>query len=100
MTNQQQLDEVKAAIAAIQPEIAIAKEKVEKAQEKLEKAEGDSDIQRCSILLQSASAELTRLGQKEAMLMEKENKLTPPANNNQMSTADRSYQFTRGRSDE
>ncbi|KAI3655164.1 hypothetical protein MP638_000360, partial [Amoeboaphelidium occidentale] len=74
MTDQQQLYEVEAEIAAIQPEIAIAKEKVEKAEEKLEKAIADrdpADIRAdLKAILQSASAELTSLRQKEAMLME------------------------------
>ncbi|KAI3655553.1 hypothetical protein MP638_006095, partial [Amoeboaphelidium occidentale] len=74
MTDQQQLYEVEAEIAAIQPEIAMAKEKVEKAEERLEKAIADrdpADIRAdLKAILQSASAELTSLRQKEAMLME------------------------------
>jgi hypothetical protein len=84
MSNNQELHEVKAAIAAIQPEITKAEEKVVKAKEQLQKAEGDSDIQRYSVLLQSATAELTSLRQEKFLLMEKENRLTPQATNNVM----------------
>ncbi|KAI3655460.1 hypothetical protein MP638_001660, partial [Amoeboaphelidium occidentale] len=70
MTDQQQLDKVEAEIAAIQPKIDAKEKELMIAKDRLEKAQGDSDIQRCSVLLQSATAELTRLSQKEAMLME------------------------------
>ncbi|KAI3657365.1 hypothetical protein MP638_006531 [Amoeboaphelidium occidentale] len=77
MTHQQQLDEVKAAIAAIQQEIKAANEERKVAEEQLQKAIVDKDPADIradlNALLQSASAELTRLGQKEAMLMEREN---------------------------
>jgi hypothetical protein len=70
MNSQQQLDGVKAEIAAIQQEINVAKEERKVAKDRLEKAVGESEIQRAKALLEAATAELTRLGQKEAKLME------------------------------
>lgn len=77
-----QLDEVKKEIAAIQHEIKAAKQKVEKAEERLEKAVGEIEIQRAKGLLESATAELTRLGKEKDRLMEKEIQLTRPVTNN------------------
>jgi hypothetical protein len=72
---QQQLDEVKAAIAAIQLEISAANEERKIAKARLENAVGDSEIQRAKGLLESATAELTGLRQKEMKLMEEKNQL-------------------------
>jgi hypothetical protein len=77
MTSQRQLDEVKAAIAAIQLEIAAANEERKIAKVRLDKAitEGRPTAP-FEKLLESATAELTRLGQEKDRLMEKENILT------------------------
>jgi hypothetical protein len=72
-----ELDRTKAAIVAIQQEITEAKQKLATAEQQLTKAlgEGKADriLARFDRLIESASAELTRLGHKEIKLMEKEN---------------------------
>jgi thymidine phosphorylase len=77
-----QLDEVKKEIAAIQHEIKAATVERKEAKEKLEKAitEG-KPTGPYEKLLESATAELTRLGKKEEKLMEKEIQLTRPVTN-------------------
>ena len=79
-SSQKQLEEVKAALAALQEEIQKGYEKVVKAEERLEKAtlEGKpADISAdLKVLLESATANLTRLGQKQAELQKRETKLT------------------------
>jgi multidrug resistance efflux pump len=70
-----QLDEVKAALAALQVGLNEAKGKVNRAEERLEKATTEQDIQKCKALLESASANLTRLGLKEAELLKRESQM-------------------------
>ena len=76
-SRQKQMEEVKASLAALQEEIQEAKEERKAAKNQLEKAtlEGKS-ISPYEKLLESASANLTRLGQKEAELLKRETKLT------------------------
>jgi hypothetical protein len=76
-SRQKQMEEVKAALAALQEEIQEAKEERKAAKNQLEKAtlEGKS-ISPYEKLLESASTNLTRLGQKEAELLKRETKLT------------------------
>jgi hypothetical protein len=71
-----QLDEVKAALAALQEEIQEAKEERKNAKSQLEKATTEQDIQKFKALLESASANLTGLQGKEKVLMEEKNILT------------------------
>jgi FKBP-type peptidyl-prolyl cis-trans isomerase (trigger factor) len=76
-----QLDEVKAALAALQEEIQEEKKKVNRAEERLEKAilEGNQVDVRADLkvtpfekLYEGAVANLTRLGQEKAELLKRE----------------------------
>ena len=76
MTSQQQLNELEDTIAAIQQEINVTKEERKVAKERLEKAiEEGKPTGPFEKLLEAATAELTRLGQKEAKLLEEKNTL-------------------------
>jgi hypothetical protein len=74
-----QLDEVKAALAALQVEMHQAKEERKTAKSQLEKAileEKPEYIQNnLKALLESASANLTRLGQEKVELLKRESQM-------------------------
>jgi hypothetical protein len=80
MNSQQQLDELKSAIAAIQQEISVAKEERKVAKETLEKAIAEEKpTSPHEKLVESAQAELTRLRQEELILMKMELDIAPAA---------------------
>jgi hypothetical protein len=68
-----QLDQVKAALAALQDEIKEAKEERKAAKSQLEKATAELEIQKFTALLESASANLTGLQREKEVLLKKEN---------------------------